>query len=58
MQMFMTWGRATGDSNNCGWYDKLCQFPTNQDRLTDSYKKFACFSQPSQIAPVRSEICI
>jgi hypothetical protein len=34
---YMTWGRRTGDLENCPWYPPVCTYEGMQGRLRDSY---------------------
>lgn len=38
---YETWGRKNGDASNCGSYPPVCTYLGMQDRLKQSYKKFA-----------------
>jgi hypothetical protein len=38
---YQTWGRKNGDASNCGFYPPVCTYLGMQDRLKQSYKKFA-----------------
>lgn len=38
---YETWGRKNGDASNCGFYPPVCTYLGMQDRLKQSYKKFA-----------------
>lgn len=38
---YETWGRKNGDASNCGTYPPVCTYLGMQDRLKQSYKKFA-----------------
>ncbi len=38
---YETWGRKNGDASNCGVYPPVCTYIGMQDRLKQSYKKFA-----------------
>ncbi len=38
---FETWGRKNGDASNCAVYPPVCTYSGMQNRLRDSYKKFA-----------------
>jgi hypothetical protein len=34
---YMTWGRQTGDAENCPWYPQVCTYAGMQARLRESY---------------------
>ncbi|MES2680442.1 MAG: DUF4886 domain-containing protein [Bacteroidota bacterium] len=38
---YETWGRKNGDAQNCAFYPPLCTYAGMQNRLRQSYKKFA-----------------
>ncbi|MBA2612295.1 MAG: T9SS type A sorting domain-containing protein [Bacteroidetes bacterium] len=38
---YETWGRKNGDASNCGTYPPVCTYLGMQNRLKQSYKKFA-----------------
>jgi len=52
LQFYLTWGRPFGSSENCESYPQMCTYESMQDRLTQSYKTFACMNTPSRVAPV------
>ena len=37
---YQTWGRETGDANNCSYYPKVCTFSGHTDALIEGYQLY------------------